>query len=67
MGFPSITFAGTTIVIVVSVISSVVVLVVGITIGIYIWKHRYIQKKRRGNIANHCTVFKHIYTFNNRC
>ncbi|KAG7980124.1 hypothetical protein I3843_05G166000 [Carya illinoinensis] len=40
---------GTTIVIVVSVISSVVVLVVGITIGIYIWKHRYIQKKRRGS------------------
>lgn len=56
MGFPCMTFAGTTIVIVVLVVSSVVVLVVGIAIGIYIWKHRYIQKKRRGKVANHCTV-----------
>lgn len=40
---------GSIIVIVVSVISSVVVLVVGITVGAYIWKHRYIQKKRRGS------------------
>ncbi|TQD83174.1 hypothetical protein C1H46_031279 [Malus baccata] len=39
---------GTRIVIVVSVISSLVVLVVGAVIGFYIWKHRYIQKKRRG-------------------
>ncbi|CAN6548911.1 unnamed protein product [Malus baccata var. baccata] len=39
---------GTIIVIVVSVISSLVVLVVGAVIGFYIWKHRYIQKKRRG-------------------
>ncbi|XP_050120293.1 cysteine-rich receptor-like protein kinase 2 isoform X2 [Malus sylvestris] len=38
---------GTTIVIVVSVVSSLVVLVVGVAIGYYIWKHRYIQKKRR--------------------
>ncbi|XP_075656499.1 cysteine-rich receptor-like protein kinase 2 [Castanea sativa] len=40
---------GTTIVIAVSVASSVVLLVVGVAIGIYIWKHRYIQKKRRGS------------------
>nr|XP_028947576.1 cysteine-rich receptor-like protein kinase 2 isoform X2 [Malus domestica] len=38
---------GTTIVIVVLVVSSLVVLVVGVAIGFYIWKHRYIQKKRR--------------------
>lgn len=41
-------FAGTTIVVVVSVVSSVVLLALGIAIGIYIWKHRNIQKKRRG-------------------
>ncbi|XP_061992112.1 cysteine-rich receptor-like protein kinase 2 isoform X2 [Rosa rugosa] len=40
---------GTIIVIVVSVVSSLVVLVVGGVIGFYIWKHRYIQKKRRGS------------------
>ncbi|KAB8455101.1 hypothetical protein FH972_025254 [Carpinus fangiana] len=40
---------GTTIVIVVSVVSSVVVLVVAIAIGVYIWKRRHIQKKRRGS------------------
>ncbi|KAM3706318.1 hypothetical protein ACB098_03G143600 [Castanea mollissima] len=40
---------GTTIVIAVSVASSVVLLVVGVAIGFYIWKHRYIQKKRRGS------------------
>ncbi|XP_048428177.1 cysteine-rich receptor-like protein kinase 2 isoform X2 [Pyrus x bretschneideri] len=38
---------GTTIVIVVSVASSLVILVVGVAIGFYIWKHRYMQKKRR--------------------
>ncbi|XP_057759026.1 cysteine-rich receptor-like protein kinase 2 [Arachis stenosperma] len=36
-------------VLVVPIVSSVVVLVVGIVIGIYIWKHRYIQNKRRGS------------------
>jgi uncharacterized membrane protein len=41
-------FAGTTIVVVVSAVSSVVLLALGIAIGIYIWKHRNIQKKRRG-------------------
>ena len=41
-------FADTTIVIAVSVVSSVILLVVGVAIGFYIWKHRYIQKKRRG-------------------
>lgn len=40
---------GTTIVIVVSVVSSMVVLVVGIAIGVYIWKRQHIQKKRRGS------------------
>ncbi|XP_059656168.1 cysteine-rich receptor-like protein kinase 2 [Cornus florida] len=40
---------GTIIVIVVAVVSSVVVLVVGTVIGVYIWKHRKIQKKRRGS------------------
>lgn len=34
--------------IIVSVVSSVVVLVVGVAIGRNIWKNRYIQKKRRG-------------------
>ncbi|CAN0893136.1 Cysteine-rich receptor-like protein kinase 2 [Linum grandiflorum] len=36
-------------VIVVSVVSCVLVLLVGGAIGGYIWKHRYIEKKRRGN------------------
>ncbi|KAA8533175.1 hypothetical protein F0562_033292 [Nyssa sinensis] len=40
---------GTIIVIVVAVVSSVVVLVAGAVIGFYIWKHREIQKKRRGS------------------
>lgn len=38
------------IVIVVSVVSSVVVLVIAMLIGARIWKHRYIQKKRRGKV-----------------
>ncbi|KAK1552560.1 hypothetical protein Q3G72_019175 [Acer saccharum] len=37
------------IVIVVSVVSSAVVIAIGIVIGARIWKHRYIQKKRRGS------------------
>ncbi|KAA8533168.1 hypothetical protein F0562_033299 [Nyssa sinensis] len=40
---------GTIIVVVVAVVSSVVVLVAGAVIGFYIWKHREIQKKRRGS------------------
>ncbi|XWS34756.1 hypothetical protein CRYUN_Cryun21dG0064800 [Craigia yunnanensis] len=40
---------GTIIIIVVSIVSPLVVLAVGIAIGVYIWKHRYIQKKRRGS------------------
>ncbi|KAJ7943676.1 Cysteine-rich receptor-like protein kinase [Quillaja saponaria] len=40
---------GNVIVIVVSVVSSVIVLVVGVAIGVYIWKQRYIQKKRKGS------------------
>ncbi|KAM7269167.1 hypothetical protein ACFE04_024664 [Oxalis oulophora] len=39
---------GIIVVIVVSVVSSLIVLVVGITLGAYIWKYLYIQKKRRG-------------------
>lgn len=44
----NLTFAGSVVVIVVSVLSAVVVFMVGIAIGIYICKHRTIQKKRRG-------------------
>ncbi|KAK9934629.1 hypothetical protein M0R45_021766 [Rubus argutus] len=40
---------GTIIMIVISVVSSFVVLVVGGVVGFYIWKHRYIQNKRRGS------------------
>ncbi|XP_027913632.1 cysteine-rich receptor-like protein kinase 2 [Vigna unguiculata] len=40
---------GNVVVIVVAVVSSVIVSVVGVTIGVYIWKQRYIQKKRRGS------------------
>ncbi|KAG5059246.1 hypothetical protein GLYMA_01G028100v4 [Glycine max] len=40
---------GNVVVIVIAVVSSVTVLVVGVTIGVYIWKQRYIQKKRRGS------------------
>ncbi|KAH7570319.1 hypothetical protein JRO89_XS05G0085600 [Xanthoceras sorbifolium] len=41
----------TIIVMVVSVVSSVVVMAIGIVIGARIWKHRYIQKRRRGKRA----------------
>lgn len=47
---------GSVIVIVVSVVSSLVVLGVAVTIGIYIWKRRYIQKKRRGSNDAHKLV-----------
>ncbi|BAT99504.1 Cysteine-rich receptor-like protein [Vigna angularis] len=40
---------GNVVVIVVAVVSSVIVSVVGVAIGVYIWKQRYIQKKRRGS------------------
>ncbi|XP_058776386.1 cysteine-rich receptor-like protein kinase 2 [Vicia villosa] len=40
---------GNVLVIVVAVVSSVIVAVVGVIIGAYIWKQRYIQKKRRGS------------------
>ncbi|KAL1355355.1 hypothetical protein AAHE18_05G108000 [Arachis hypogaea] len=40
---------GNVIVLVVAVVSSLIVFVVGIAIGIYILKLRYIQKKRRGS------------------
>ncbi|XP_057496946.1 cysteine-rich receptor-like protein kinase 2 isoform X2 [Actinidia eriantha] len=40
---------GTIVVIIVAVVSSIVVLIVGGVIGVYIWKHRVIEKKRRGS------------------
>ncbi|CAK8537069.1 unnamed protein product [Lathyrus sativus] len=40
---------GNLLVIVVAVVSSVIVAVVGVIIGAYIWKQRYIQRKRRGS------------------
>lgn len=48
MKFPFTNSAGTIIEIVVSLVSSVAVLVVGVLIGIYIWNNRYVKKKRRG-------------------
>lgn len=41
-------FSGVIIAIVVSVVSALVVLAVGIVIGTHIWKQRSIQRKRRG-------------------
>ncbi|KAK7307233.1 hypothetical protein VNO77_40112 [Canavalia gladiata] len=40
---------GNVVVIVVAVVSSVIVLIVGVSIGAYMWQQRYIQKKRRGS------------------
>ncbi|XP_057494648.1 cysteine-rich receptor-like protein kinase 2 isoform X2 [Actinidia eriantha] len=40
---------GTIVVIIVAVVSSITVLVVGGVIGVYMWKHRVIEKKRRGS------------------
>lgn len=45
-----VTFAGTTVVIVVTVVSSVVVFVLALAIGVYILKRKNIEKKRRGNM-----------------
>ncbi|XP_050938442.1 cysteine-rich receptor-like protein kinase 2 [Cucumis melo] len=39
---------GTRTELIVSVLSSVVVLIIGLAIGTYIWKRRYIKKKRKG-------------------
>ena len=47
-GFPMIISAGRIIVIIVAIVSSVVVFLVGTVIAVYIWKHREIQRKRRG-------------------
>ncbi|KAF8016268.1 hypothetical protein BT93_H1691 [Corymbia citriodora subsp. variegata] len=49
---------GTIIVITVSVVSALVVLAVGITIVYFFWKHKYIQKKRKG--SNHAEKFVKI-------
>ncbi|GKV14547.1 hypothetical protein SLEP1_g25404 [Rubroshorea leprosula] len=51
---------GTTIVIVVSVVSSLVVLGVGVPMGVYIWKQRRIQKKRKRS----CDAQKLVKTLN---
>ncbi|GLT50373.1 hypothetical protein SLA2020_238630 [Shorea laevis] len=51
---------GTTIVTVVSVVSSLVVLGVGVPMGVYIWKQRHIQKKRKGS----CGAEKLVKTLN---
>ncbi|XP_010251167.1 PREDICTED: cysteine-rich receptor-like protein kinase 2 [Nelumbo nucifera] len=40
---------GNTVVMVVAILSSVAVVAVGVAIGTYIWRHRRIQKKRRGS------------------
>ncbi|KAK6930986.1 Gnk2-homologous domain [Dillenia turbinata] len=40
---------GTIIVIVVAVVSSIIVLAAGVSIGVYIWKIKVIEKKRRGS------------------
>nr|GEZ54637.1 cysteine-rich receptor-like protein kinase 2 [Tanacetum cinerariifolium] len=40
---------GKIIAIVVSVVSSVVVLTVALMVALYIWKHRYLKKKRKGS------------------
>lgn len=42
-------FRGTIIIIVVSIVSSLVLIAIGVVIGVYIWKRRYIQRKRRGS------------------
>ena len=49
-------YAGTIVVIIVAVVSSIVVLIVGGVIGVYIWKHRVIEKKRRGTTLLHSIV-----------
>ena len=41
-------FAGRRTVITVSIVSSLVLVVVGIAVGLYIWRQRSIAKKRRG-------------------
>lgn len=46
--FPLLAFTGNVVVIVIAVVSSVVVFVVAVAIGVYVWKQRYIQMKRRG-------------------
>jgi hypothetical protein len=51
------TCTGNVVVIVVAVVSSVIVVMVAVTFGAYIWKQRYIQKKRRGIRFNSLSVF----------
>lgn len=51
------TCTGNVVVIVVAVVSSVIVVVVAVTFGAYIWKQRYIQKKRRGIRFNSLSLF----------
>lgn len=42
--------SGTVIVIVIVAVSAAVVFTIGAVIGVYLWKQRMIQKKRKGNI-----------------
>lgn len=51
------TCTGNVVVIVVAVVSSVIVVVVAVTFGAYIWKQRYIQKKRRGIRFNSLSLY----------
>jgi len=51
------TCTGNVVVIVVAVVSSVIVVMVAVTFGAYIWKQRYIQKKRRGIRFNSFSLF----------
>ncbi|XP_038713171.1 cysteine-rich receptor-like protein kinase 2 [Tripterygium wilfordii] len=54
----------TVIIIVVSVVSSLVVLAVGVIVGVYIWKRRYVQKKRRGYDARRLVKTLHDSSLN---
>ena len=62
-------YPGTIVVIIVAVVSSITVLVVGGVIGVYMWKHRVIEKKRRGKTFLHGIVHcKYEYTtYNSFC
>jgi len=51
------TCTGNVVVIAIAVVSSVIVAVVAVTFGAYIWKQRYIRKKRRGIRFNSLSLF----------
>ncbi|RDX57754.1 Cysteine-rich receptor-like protein kinase 2, partial [Mucuna pruriens] len=56
--------SGNVVVVVAAVVSSVIVSVVGVTIGVYIWKQRYIQKKRRAYENEKPRIFHHSHSPN---